>query len=167
MLKNHIIQCLATDTLTRHMTIILTASHNHERINVAESSYAELNLHSPAGHIKTISFSQEDHCHVGLDASVKARNKIAKRKLFAVCYLALLVRDSHIGGVLAHSISIRTDAAHMIADTTGFNYEFSCYICSEKGMFFYHNFTTNMKIDCNNFKEPTCRMSLAATEAKF
>ena len=64
-----------------------------------------------------------DHCHVGnkdLD-QLKKRNKPVLRKLICVLILCILFMIAEIiGGLLANSISIQTDAAHMAADIVGF-----------------------------------------------
>ena len=64
-----------------------------------------------------------DHCHVGNKdlEQLKKRNKPILRKLICVLILCILFMIAEIiGGLLANSISIQTDAAHMAADIVGF-----------------------------------------------
>jgi hypothetical protein len=65
---------------------------------------------------------QSDHCHVfKLDERDMIQNAIVWRKLIIVLVLCILFMIAEIfGGIIAKSIAIQTDAAHMAADIAGF-----------------------------------------------
>ena len=77
-----------------------------------------------------------DHCHVVKpnDLLDKKRHAIVWRKLISVLILCTLFMVSEIvGGLLANSISIQTDAAHMAADIAGFFFSILAIYISTKG----------------------------------
>lgn len=81
----------------------------------------------------TNEFLLEDHCHTGL--LHKDTNKIVRRKLSIVLILCVLFMTGEIiGGLLAHSISIQTDAAHMAADIAGFFFSLLAIFVSKKSL---------------------------------
>jgi Co/Zn/Cd efflux system component len=81
----------------------------------------------------TNEFVLEDHCHTGL--LHKDTNKIVRRKLSIVLILCVLFMTGEIiGGLLAHSISIQTDAAHMAADIAGFFFSLLAIFVSKKSL---------------------------------
>ncbi|KAK3579809.1 hypothetical protein CHS0354_021000 [Potamilus streckersoni] len=60
-----------------------------------------------------------DHCHKGKKMPDIDRN--AKRKLMIACLLSLIFMIGEIvGGVLAHSLAIVSDAAHLLTDLASF-----------------------------------------------
>lgn len=76
------------------------------------------------------SSSPDDHCHVSID---KDRNKTVWYKLITVFILCIMFMVGEIiGGILAKSISIQTDAAHMAADIAGFFFSILAIYVSEK-----------------------------------
>ena len=76
----------------------------------------------------------DEHCHVLKNN--KTRNKTVWRKLITVLILCIFFMIGEIiGGVLAHSISIQTDAAHMAADIAGFFFSIMAIYISFKGEF--------------------------------
>ena len=63
------------------------------------------------------------HCHLPKNDPLfhKQKNTVVFRKLITVLIMCIFFMVAEIvGGVLAHSISIQTDAAHMAADIAGF-----------------------------------------------
>ena len=75
----------------------------------------------------------DDHCHVNI-AGEKDRNKVVWYKLITVFFLCILFMVGEIvGGILAQSISIQTDAAHMAADIAGFFFSILAIYVSKKG----------------------------------
>jgi hypothetical protein len=68
--------------------------------------------------------ADELHCHVTNkeeSEKFKNRNAIATKKLIIVLLLCTLFMIGEIiGGLLANSISIQTDAAHLASDIVGF-----------------------------------------------
>ena len=76
----------------------------------------------------------DEHCHVRKND--KTRNKTVWRKLITVLVLCIFFMIGEIiGGILAHSISIQTDAAHMAADIAGFFFSIMAIYISSKGEF--------------------------------
>jgi hypothetical protein len=77
--------------------------------------------------------AKEEHCHVQKN-DIK-RNVTVWRKLITVLILCILFMVAEIvGGILAHSISIQTDAAHMAADIAGFFFSIVAIYVSGKGL---------------------------------
>lgn len=76
-----------------------------------------------------------DHCHVpreDLD-TFRKRNAVVWRKLITVLILCVLFMIGEIiGGIIAKSISIQTDAAHMAADIAGFFFSIVAIYVSDK-----------------------------------
>lgn len=88
------------------------------------------------------SSSHDDHCHVSID---KERNKTVWYKLITVFVLCIMFMVGEIiGGILAKSISIQTDAAHMAADIAGFFFSIVAIYVSEKGVFDLYVFQTTL-----------------------
>ena len=74
---------------------------------------------------------EEDHCHVKKDNN--KRNVTVWRKLITVLIMCIFFMIAEIvGGILAHSISIQTDAAHMAADIAGFFFSIMAIYISGK-----------------------------------
>ncbi|ALC39992.1 CG31760 [Drosophila busckii] len=71
------------------------------------------------GRSTRITTQYQDHCHV--DRKDSGINKRAKRKLIVACVLCLvfMVCES-VGGILANSLAIATDAAHLLTDLVSF-----------------------------------------------
>lgn len=111
-----------------------------------ESNYANL-ISTRANRSESIdpaglqSSSFDDHCHVSVNLD-KDRNKTVWYKLITVFILCILFMIGEIvGGILASSISIQTDAAHMGADIAGFFFSILAIYVSEKGVYIVlHNF---------------------------
>lgn len=75
---------------------------------------------------------EDDHCHV--KKNDKKRNVTVWRKLITVLIMCIFFMIAEIvGGILAHSISIQTDAAHMAADIAGFFFSIMAIYISGKG----------------------------------
>lgn len=73
----------------------------------------------------------ENHCHVPKNDAV--RNKTVWRKLVTVLIMCIFFMIAEIiGGILARSISIQTDAAHMAADIAGFFFSIMAIYVSGK-----------------------------------
>lgn len=68
-----------------------------------------------------------------LNLFIKDNKKNVTRKLFYVCGICcLLMIAEAIGGFLAHSLAIMTDAAHLLSDLAGFFFSiFSIYIATK------------------------------------
>jgi solute carrier family 30 (zinc transporter), member 2 len=70
--------------------------------------------------------STDYHCHiVDLDDEEIAAEKFVKKQtlkklIFVICLCFVFMIAEIIGGIIAHSISIQTDAAHMASDISGF-----------------------------------------------
>jgi hypothetical protein len=95
-------------------------SDNHLGVNINVEDENEINNRKDI--LKSDS-KLSDHCHVGNKDfdQLKKRNKPVLRKLICVLILCILFMIAEIvGGLLANSISIQTDAAHMAADIVGF-----------------------------------------------
>ncbi len=74
----------------------------------------------------------DQHCHV--QKTDQMRNKTVWRKLITVLVLCIFFMIGEIvGGILAKSISIQTDAAHMAADIAGFFFSIMAIYVSSKG----------------------------------
>jgi Co/Zn/Cd efflux system component len=87
------------------------------------------------------SFSgNELHCHVSKKDDFEVltkRNAIAIKKLITVLAMcALFMIGEMIGGLLANSISIQTDAAHLASDIIGFFLNIIAIFLSENSIFF-------------------------------
>jgi len=113
----------------------------HER-----SSSVKKNVKPVVLHIETNIDKKkvDEHCHV--QKNDKTRNKTVWRKLITVLILCIFFMIGEIvGGILAHSISIQTDAAHMAADIAGFFFSIMAIYISSKGTFicnYLRNFLT-------------------------
>lgn len=84
--------------------------------------------------LTSASASFDDHCHVSVSIENKNRNKAIWYKLITVLLLCVMFMVGEIvGGILAKSISIQTDAAHMAADIAGFFFSILAIYVSEKG----------------------------------
>lgn len=85
--------------------------------------------------LNSSSSSLDDHCHVSVNIENKNRNRVVWYKLITVLILCLIFMVGEIvGGILAKSISIQTDAAHMAADIAGFFFSIVAIYVSEKGI---------------------------------
>ncbi len=74
---------------------------------------------------------RNEHCHPIRDE--KMRNKVVWRKLITVLILCIFFMVAEIvGGVIASSIAIQTDAAHMAADIAGFFFSIMAIYVSSK-----------------------------------
>lgn len=86
------------------------------------------------------SLPQNDHCHPLDEIDTLediSRNTTVWRKLITVLILCVLFMIGEIvGGILAGSISIQTDAAHMAADIFGFLFSIVAIYVSGKSIFF-------------------------------
>ena len=106
--------------------------------------------------------STGNHCHVA--TNVQDRNKRVWYKLITVlCLCVLFMVGEIIGGIIAHSISIQTDAAHMAADIAGFFFSIMAIYISKKGKsclnLLIYLFLSNFNLAFKMFIEPTKRMS--------
>ena len=75
--------------------------------------------------------SKSIHCHSS--KSAKDKNKIAFIKLtiaFILCFLFMIAEI--VGGVIASSIAIQTDAAHMASDLAGYFFSILAIYLSRK-----------------------------------
>ncbi|XP_017854971.2 uncharacterized protein LOC108608207 [Drosophila busckii] len=71
------------------------------------------------GRSTRITTQYQDHCHV--DRKDSGINKRAKRKLIVACVLCLVFMVCEaVGGILANSLAIATDAAHLLTDLVSF-----------------------------------------------
>ena len=103
------------------------AARSLQTKNVVSNSAVSVNMRRPV---------KEDHCHV--QKSDTKRNATVWRKLITVLVLCILFMIAEIvGGVLAGSISIMTDAAHMAADIAGFFFSIVAIYVSGKGKFLF------------------------------
>ncbi|XP_071510211.1 proton-coupled zinc antiporter SLC30A2-like [Diadema antillarum] len=94
------------------------------RINVArEEDVSPLNLTPVSDDSDSTAASREeccdyDHCHGPLPAT---SNKGAQRQLLIACCICVLFMIGEVvGGYLAHSLAIMTDAAHLLSDFASF-----------------------------------------------
>ena len=80
---------------------------------------------------KEFSFFSELHCH-SAEAAALSVDKRARRKLIIASILCLLFMVVEIvGGVLANSLAIATDAAHLLTDFASFMISlFSLWVAS-------------------------------------
>lgn len=71
------------------------------------------------------------HCH-SPDASKSTVDAVARRKLIIACFLCMLFMLAEaVGGYLANSLAIATDAAHLLTDLASFLISlFSIYLSS-------------------------------------
>ncbi|CAF0714377.1 unnamed protein product [Brachionus calyciflorus] len=75
---------------------------------------------------------ESDHCHIRKEKKPN-RNKTVWRKLIIVVILCIIFMIGEIiGGIIAKSISIQTDAAHMASDIVGFFFSIVAIYVSEK-----------------------------------
>jgi hypothetical protein len=111
------------------VTMINTSTNNLLNLNEEADMYAHNSPYHPNTHkvLKTshsIDSSTMWHCHVpgSDDVNAKAlRNNTARIKLILVTALCVFFMVAEIvGGVLAGSLAIQTDAAHMATDLAGF-----------------------------------------------
>lgn len=81
-------------------------------------------------------FLSDVHCHTNISSNRnKDTNKIVSYKLIAVLILCVLFMIAEIvGGILANSISIQTDSAHLAADIAGFFFSILAIYVSKKGL---------------------------------
>lgn len=74
----------------------------------------------------------EQHCHSTVKPAPD-QNKIVRYKLVTVFILCVFFMIAEIvGGIIANSISIQTDAAHLAADIAGFMLSIIAIYLSEK-----------------------------------
>lgn len=74
-----------------------------------------------------------DHCHLLETKRNKNESRFALYKLLTAFGLCILFMVGEIvGGILANSISIQTDAAHMAADIAGFFFSIVAVFVSNK-----------------------------------
>lgn len=79
------------------------------------------------------SLFESDHCHVYTKIKKDNKNRVVWRKLITVLILCVFFMILEIiGGILAKSISIQTDAAHMAADIAGFFFSILALYVSNK-----------------------------------
>jgi hypothetical protein len=107
-------------------------NHNHSSHQHGKSS--------SAAHKDTSSLlNGPDHCHVPKTADElveQRKHQVVWRKLISVLILCTLFMVGEIvGGILANSISIQTDAAHMAADIAGFFFSILAIYISTKSMY--------------------------------
>lgn len=75
---------------------------------------------------------RDEHCHPLRNEGM--RNRTVWRKLITVLILCVFFMIAEIvGGIIAKSISIQTDAAHMAADIAGFFFSILAIYVSGKG----------------------------------
>lgn len=111
-----------------HLKLIKSAANGRNDISATESG---------AG-CSSNSSSIDDHCHVSVSLENKDRNKTVWYKLITVFILCVMFMIGEIiGGILAKSISIQTDAAHMAADIAGFFFSILAIYVSEKGILLF------------------------------
>jgi cation diffusion facilitator family transporter len=117
-------------------TLEISTSVNNNKMNTSTNNLLNLNddvdsIAHPAGHQHTQSCMSHAsasnhtwHCHTQStdDKNAKLmRNRSARIKLILVTLLCVLFMVAEIvGGVLADSLAIQTDAAHMATDLAGF-----------------------------------------------
>jgi hypothetical protein len=118
-------------------------SHNHSHDCGRVNEHSIHDLSNRDIHESSVDTNGEKnvHCHV-LDKddilAEKRRNKTVWRKLITVLILCILFMIGEIvGGVLARSISIQTDAAHMASDIAGFFFSIVAIYVSGKGEFYF------------------------------
>lgn len=76
---------------------------------------------------------ESDHCHVYTKKKKDDKNRVIWRKLITVLILCVFFMILEIiGGIIAKSISIQTDAAHMAADIAGFFFSILALYVSNK-----------------------------------
>lgn len=91
-----------------------------------EADHAVETNHSP-------SLLESDHCHVYKEKNTEKKNRVVWRKLITVLILCVIFMILEIiGGIMAQSISIQTDAAHMAADIAGFFFSILALYVSNK-----------------------------------
>ncbi|XP_066986585.1 proton-coupled zinc antiporter SLC30A2-like isoform X1 [Macrobrachium rosenbergii] len=67
----------------------------------------------------SVSSSQSDHCHTPRQGN-RASRKAMTRLIIACCLTTLFMIGEAVGGYLANSIAIMSDAAHLLSDLTSF-----------------------------------------------
>jgi hypothetical protein len=108
---------------------------NHHGVNIHIEEEDDIN--NRRNNLKSVS-KLSDHCHAGNKdlEELKKRNKPVLRKLICVLILCILFMIAEIvGGLLANSISIQTDAAHMAADIVGFFLSIVAIYIAQKSKF--------------------------------
>ena len=119
-------------------------NHSHSHSHECGRAHEQTNHDSsnPDIHETSVDLNveKEVHCHLldkdGILAEQK-RNKTVWRKLITVLILCIVFMIGEIvGGILARSISIQTDAAHMASDIAGFFFSIVAIYVSGKGEFF-------------------------------
>lgn len=86
----------------------------------------------------------EQHCHSTVKPAPD-QNKIVRYKLVTVFILCVFFMIAEIvGGIIANSISIQTDAAHLAADIAGFMLSIIAIYLSEKSddLVYFKNFNS-------------------------
>ena len=105
------------------------AAHNNE------NSTSQNQLANPNSDALMNQSTASDHCHVlkHNEEIEKRKHTIVWRKLIIVlCLCTLFMIGEIVGGLLANSISIQTDAAHMAADIAGFFFSIMAIFISTK-----------------------------------
>ena len=116
---------------------------NDDHEQIVENNHLKLIINingteSGARGCSSNSSSIDDHCHVSVSLENKDRNKTVWYKLITVFILCVMFMIGEIiGGILAKSISIQTDAAHMAADIAGFFFSILAIYVSEKGILLF------------------------------
>ena len=78
----------------------------------------------------------DEHCHSSIKVD-KNRNRRPLIKLtIALCLCVAFMIGEIVGGILANSISIQTDAAHMATDIVGFIFSILAILISKKSEYF-------------------------------
>ena len=74
----------------------------------------------------------EEHCHSSINIDKDRNKKPFIKLLIALCLCFVFMVGEIIGGLLANSISIQTDAAHMATDIVGFFFSILAIYISKK-----------------------------------
>ena len=107
--------------------------HSHAQGQSHSHGHGHSHKHNTEAVINMKNDASGAHCHNAKKA--QSRNKRVWYKLITVLILCIIFMIGEIiGGILAHSISIQTDAAHMAADITGFFFSIMAIYISEKSI---------------------------------
>lgn len=106
--------------------------HNLDHSKELNLSSSPINIDET--HLKVIHTEMDYHCHSNTIIK-KSSDKVTMYKLtFALILCFVLMILEIAGGILAKSISIQTDAAHMAADVVGLFFSLVALHVSKKGI---------------------------------
>ncbi|XP_076358032.1 proton-coupled zinc antiporter SLC30A2-like [Tachypleus tridentatus] len=109
---------ISYETITTTENAIIYCCHGNPPETCCDDKLMLSSSGLPNGRERRISTTSEGHCHPERDEGI---DKYARRRLLIVSALCLVFMVGEcVGGFLANSLAIATDAAHLLTDFAGF-----------------------------------------------